>query len=133
MDKLNIHRRKSLTDLLGNNVGGQVWDRFTIHYTPTHGSWLNQAEIELVSSPGNALGAEESLIWRPCVAKPTSGIAVSTAPAPKSTGSLAAKPPVTNSATKGNSLSGQRSSYDSFWEALIRSLASKQGPSCQYQ
>jgi hypothetical protein len=24
-----------------------VWDRFTIHYTPTHGSWLNQAEIEI--------------------------------------------------------------------------------------
>ena len=25
----------------------QVWDRFTVHYTPTHGSWLNQAEIEI--------------------------------------------------------------------------------------
>jgi hypothetical protein len=47
MDNLNIHRRKSLTDLLGNDVGDQVWDRFTIHYTPTHGSWLNQAEIEI--------------------------------------------------------------------------------------
>jgi hypothetical protein len=22
-------------------------DRFTVHYTPTHGSWLNQAEIEI--------------------------------------------------------------------------------------
>ena len=47
MDNLNIHRRKSLTDLLGGEVGGEVWDRFTIHYTPTHGSWLNQAEIEI--------------------------------------------------------------------------------------
>jgi DDE superfamily endonuclease len=27
--------------------GGEVWDRFTVHYTPTHGSWLNQAEIEI--------------------------------------------------------------------------------------
>jgi hypothetical protein len=35
-------RRKSLTELLGENVGGEVWDRFTVHYTPTHGSWLNQ-------------------------------------------------------------------------------------------
>jgi hypothetical protein len=47
LDNLNIHRRKSLTDLLGNEVGGEVWDRFTVHYTPTHGSWLNQAEIEI--------------------------------------------------------------------------------------
>jgi transposase len=47
MDNLNIHRRKSLTDLLGEGVGAQVWGRFTVHYTPTHGSWLNQAEIEI--------------------------------------------------------------------------------------
>ncbi|MGC1620800.1 MAG: IS630 family transposase [Xanthobacteraceae bacterium] len=47
MDNLNIHRRKSLTDLLGEEVGGEVWGRFTVHYTPTHGSWLNQAEIEI--------------------------------------------------------------------------------------
>ena len=47
MDNLNIHRRKSLTDLLGKEVGSEVWDRFTVHYTPTHGSWLNQAEIEI--------------------------------------------------------------------------------------
>ena len=47
LDNLNIHRRKSLTDLLGAQVGNEVWDRFTIHYTPTHGSWLNQAEIEI--------------------------------------------------------------------------------------
>ena len=47
MDNLNIHRRKSLTDLLGGEVGSQVWDRFTVHYTPKHGSWLNQAEIEI--------------------------------------------------------------------------------------
>jgi len=47
MDNLNIHRRKSLTDLLGEEIGGEVWGRFTIHYTPTHGSWLNQAEIEI--------------------------------------------------------------------------------------
>jgi hypothetical protein len=47
MDNLNIHRRKSLTDLYGEEVGGEIWDRFTIHDTPTHGSWLNQAEIEI--------------------------------------------------------------------------------------
>ena len=47
VDNLNIHCRKSLTDVLGPEVGGEVWDRFTVHYTPVHGSWLNQAEIEI--------------------------------------------------------------------------------------
>src|SRR5271166_1283912 len=47
MDNPNIHRRKALTDLLGAEVGSEVWGRFTVHYTPTHGSWLNQAEIEI--------------------------------------------------------------------------------------
>ena len=47
LDNLNIHRRKSLTDLLVAQEGGEVWDRFTVHYTPVHGSWLNQAEIEI--------------------------------------------------------------------------------------
>jgi DDE superfamily endonuclease len=47
MDNLNIHRRKSLADVYGPEMATEVWDRFTIHYTPTHGSWLNQAEIEI--------------------------------------------------------------------------------------
>lgn len=47
MDNLNIHRRKSLTDLYGAELGGEIWDRFTVHYTPKHASWLNQAEIEI--------------------------------------------------------------------------------------
>jgi hypothetical protein len=47
IDNLNIHRRKALTDFYGEEMGGEIWDRFTVHYTPTHGSWLNQAEIEI--------------------------------------------------------------------------------------
>lgn len=47
MDNLSIHTRKMLTDTFGLEVGGEIWDRFTVHYTPTHGSWLNQAEIEI--------------------------------------------------------------------------------------
>jgi DDE superfamily endonuclease len=47
LDNLNIHRRKSLTDVFGMDLGNEIWNRFTIHYTPTHGSWLNQAEIEI--------------------------------------------------------------------------------------
>jgi DDE superfamily endonuclease len=47
VDNLNIHCRKSLTDYYGEERGGEIWDRFTLHYTPAHGSWLNQAEIEI--------------------------------------------------------------------------------------
>ena len=57
LDNLNIHRRKSLTDLLGEDVGGEVWDRFTVHHTPTHGSWLNQAEIEIGLLSRQCLGS----------------------------------------------------------------------------
>ena len=47
MDNLNIHTRKSLVNYFGEEEGGSLWDRLTVHYTPKHGSWLNQAEIEL--------------------------------------------------------------------------------------
>jgi DDE superfamily endonuclease len=57
LDNLNIHRRKSLTDLYGPEIGGEVWDCFTIHYTPTHGSWLNQAEIEIGLFARQCLGS----------------------------------------------------------------------------
>ena len=47
VDNLNIHYLKSLTDHFGLEQGTQLWSRFTVHYTPKHGSWLNQAEIEI--------------------------------------------------------------------------------------
>lgn len=47
LDNLNIHRRKALAKVFGEEMAAEVWDRFTVHYTPTHGSWLNQAEIEI--------------------------------------------------------------------------------------
>jgi hypothetical protein len=47
MDNLNIHRQKSLTAVFGAEMASEVWGRFSVHYTPTHGSWLNQAEIEI--------------------------------------------------------------------------------------
>jgi len=57
MDNLNTHRRKSLTDLYGAATGDEIWDRFTIHYTPKHGSWLDQAEIELSLFSRQCLGS----------------------------------------------------------------------------
>ena len=47
MDNLSTHSRKSLTDLCGEEFGAEIGDCFTPHYTPVHGSWLNQAEIEI--------------------------------------------------------------------------------------
>jgi len=46
MDNLSTHREKSLTDRWGFKYGRKLWSRFTVHYTPKHGSWLNPAEIE---------------------------------------------------------------------------------------
>ena len=56
LDNLNIHRRKSMTDLYGADLCSEIWDRFTVHYTPTHGSWLNQAEIEIGMFARQSLG-----------------------------------------------------------------------------
>jgi transposase len=56
MDNLSTHTRKSLTDRYGEEIGQQLWDRFTVHYTPVHGSWLNQAEIEISVMAGQCLG-----------------------------------------------------------------------------
>lgn len=47
VDNLNIHRQKSLTTHFGPEQGAHLWNRFTVHYTPKHGSWLNQAELEI--------------------------------------------------------------------------------------
>jgi hypothetical protein len=57
MDNLNIHRRKALSDVFGPEMATEVWDRFTVHYTPTHGSWLNQAEIEIGIFSRQCLGS----------------------------------------------------------------------------
>ena len=46
MDNLNTHKLKSLTDAFGEE-GQKLWERFEVHYTPIHGSWLNQAEIAI--------------------------------------------------------------------------------------
>jgi transposase len=47
MDNLNSHKRKAIVDRFGEKIGGLLRNRFTVHYTPKHGSWLKQAEIEI--------------------------------------------------------------------------------------
>ncbi len=56
MDNLNIHCRKSLTDHYGEKLGSRLWGRLRAHYTPKHGSWLNQAEIEISLFARQCLG-----------------------------------------------------------------------------
>lgn len=47
MDNLNTHTEKSLIETYGQTHGRRLWARFTVHYTPKHASWLNQAEIAI--------------------------------------------------------------------------------------
>lgn len=47
VDNLNTHCLKSLTRWFGPKRGAALWKRFSFHFTPKHGSWLNQAEIEI--------------------------------------------------------------------------------------
>lgn len=44
---LTIHCKKSLTDAFREREGHRLWHRVAVHFTPKHGSWLSQAEIEL--------------------------------------------------------------------------------------
>ena len=56
MDNLNTHKEKALTDFYGEDKGREIWSRFEVHYTPKHGSWLNQAEIAINMYSRQSLG-----------------------------------------------------------------------------
>src|SRR5438309_10999310 len=56
MDNLSSHTRKAVVERFGEKAGGWLWNRFTVHYTPRHGSWLNQAEIEISLFARQCLG-----------------------------------------------------------------------------
>jgi phenylalanyl-tRNA synthetase alpha subunit len=58
MDNLNTHCAKSLTDTFGLKKGRALWGRFTVHYTPKHGSWLNPAELEVSLWASECLGRD---------------------------------------------------------------------------
>jgi len=47
MDNLSTHKAGSLYETFPPEEAKQLWGRFEFVYTPTHGSWLNMAEIEL--------------------------------------------------------------------------------------
>ncbi len=56
MDNLNTHKLKSLENFYGEKKAKEIWDRFEVHYTPKHGSWLNQAEIAINMYSRQSLG-----------------------------------------------------------------------------
>jgi transposase len=56
MDNLNTHTEKSMIGLFGEQEGRRLWARFDVHYTPVHGSWLNQAEIAINMYARQCLG-----------------------------------------------------------------------------
>lgn len=47
MDNLNTHHYHSLVETFGKAEADRIMKRLVFHYTPTHASWLNMAEIEL--------------------------------------------------------------------------------------
>ncbi len=55
LDNLNTHKSGSLYEAFEPSEARRIAQRLEFHYTPTHGSWLNMAEIEL------------SVFSRPCL------------------------------------------------------------------
>ena len=47
LDNLNTHTYHALVETFGKTEADRIAARLCFHFTPTHGSWLNMAEIEL--------------------------------------------------------------------------------------
>jgi hypothetical protein len=57
-DNLNTHTAGALYETFPSAQARNILDRLEFHYTPKHGSWLNQAEIEI------------SIFERGCLSRP---------------------------------------------------------------
>lgn len=47
MDNLNTHKLSVLYAVFPPTEARRLWERFEVHHTPKHASWLNMAECEL--------------------------------------------------------------------------------------
>lgn len=56
MDNLNIHKKSSLEKCFDQMEADRIWEKFEVHYTPKHASWLNQAEIAIGMYSRQCLG-----------------------------------------------------------------------------
>ncbi len=67
LDNLNTHTGASLYEAYEPKEARRILRRLEFHYTPKHGSWLNQAEIELSVLMSQCLdrriGISETLEW----------------------------------------------------------------------
>lgn len=57
IDNLGIHCEEACIKTYGPLHGPALWRRFTVHYTPKHGSWLNAAEMEVSLLSRQCLGS----------------------------------------------------------------------------
>ena len=74
LDNLSTHSKSSLVAAFGEGEADRLWSRFCVHFTPKHGSWLNQAEIEISLVSRECLGrrrlgtlgrlASETRVWK---------------------------------------------------------------------
>ena len=55
-DNLNTHKEKPLLAFFGEEEGQRIWKKVEVHYTPEHGSWLNQAEMAISRYSRQCLG-----------------------------------------------------------------------------
>lgn len=56
MDNYGTHFEKALIERFGEKEGTKIWNKFELFYTPTHASWLNQAEISIGMYSRQCLG-----------------------------------------------------------------------------
>jgi hypothetical protein len=55
LDNLSTHTGAALYETFAPAEAWRIWHKLEFHYTPKHGSWLNQAEIELSVLSGQCL------------------------------------------------------------------------------
>ncbi len=65
MDNLNTHRLSTLHGAFEPAEASRLADRFEVHHTPKHGSWLNMAEIEInvLSRQSSTAGSRTGGRW----------------------------------------------------------------------
>jgi hypothetical protein len=80
MDNVSTDTRKALMDRFGGEVGGWLWDRFTVDYIRNMEMGSTKLRLRLESSVVNVWQDEGLGISLHCAAKQEPGIAAPTAP-----------------------------------------------------
>ena len=65
MDNLNTHSVASLYHTFAPEKALALASRLEVHYTPSHSSWLDIAEIELSALGRQCIGKNAFLRWKP--------------------------------------------------------------------